>query len=532
MSKLLSPGPLEKLRLDLTTNCNLRCVYCALSQSTWQGADMPADVSRAAITAVTRMARLHPIDEVHINGHGETTFLEGWEKICQSLLDENLPLLITTNLAKQYSNPEFEVLARMNVIMVSIDSCDPDLLRRMRRKVDVRQIVMNIQMIRTTALRLGLAPPSFNFSCGLYDQNSLLIEDFARFAVTLGINIVGFWNLATWHHEQLPYENTDVPESDRAYPLDNLSPEELRPRLEAIQRAISILNANGVSVEINGNFIETLSRQCEPSSEPAPLDGIELPVGTTRDCIDPWIYAELEANGDVKPCCAHSAIGNLRRAELTEILNDEPVRRLRASLLSGATDKYCTECPLRPPVKPEALQERVRVLLEERATQEHVLNGKPHMPASAGPKVASLLNSALKHLRADRATTAWVQVSQALAIDPGINVASNAGEDMIRNHISLILSHTQSPGTLTWLAAICREIGDRQTDVALLRQYLVLAPLASDRAHVLSFIASQTSMASQTPPKPSVIAALKQNWMMLRGKVRLRTRLRLFFDKF
>jgi MoaA/NifB/PqqE/SkfB family radical SAM enzyme len=520
--QLLSPGPLQKVRLDLTTECNLRCVYCAVSQSTYQGANMPGALVSKATTTIVELSHQHQFDAVYVNGHGETTFMPGWSDVCKTLLERELPLVLTTNLAKAYSREELEVLARMNVIAVSIDTCDQDLLRRMRRKVDLRQIVTNINLIRATALRLETTPPTFEFSCGLYDQNSLLIEDFARFAIALWIHSVGFWNLSSWNHEKFPYENTDVPESDRAFPLDNLDRSELRPRLDAIQRAIAILNANGVIVQVNGNFIETLSRQCNQVAEQTvPMDGLELPKGTTRDCLDPWTYAELETNGDVRPCCAHGSIGNLGRADLLQILDDEPIRRLRANLLHGTTDTDCTNCTLRAPIKTTLLQEKVRMLLFEPSTVNNPVLSQAG--GSASSKVNNLLTSALGHMRAGRNTTAWFQVSQALAIDPGIHVGE-VNEETIRTYLGAILTNIRFPSTVSSLAAIYRETGDRKGALALMQRYLELAPDAVDRQHVLADIALEQ-------PKPVTRPLLETVWLWFRRTVRLRTRVRLIIRK-
>ena len=114
--ELLAPGPLQQIRLDLTTRCNLRCVYCAVSQITYRGEDMPVELAHRATDHIAQIARNrnqrpHVVD---VNGHGETTFMHGWVDVCNSLLDHNLSLSITTNLAKAYSQEELEVLAAFN----------------------------------------------------------------------------------------------------------------------------------------------------------------------------------------------------------------------------------------------------------------------------------------------------------------------------------------------------------------------------------------------------------------------------------
>jgi len=50
----------------------------------------------------------------------------------------------------------------------------------------------------------------------------------------------------------------------------------------------------------------------------------------------------LEADGDVRPCFFHPAIGNIRRAPLDEILGGS-LRAFRGSL-DVQTNAVCTQC--------------------------------------------------------------------------------------------------------------------------------------------------------------------------------------------
>jgi MoaA/NifB/PqqE/SkfB family radical SAM enzyme len=511
---LLAPLPPQEIRLDLTTRCNLRCVYCAVSQSFYQGTDMPADLAHQATAAILDIARNHKLKGVHINGHGETTFMQGWVDVCKPLLQENLPLMIITNLAKVLSADELEVMSQMNIVAVSIDTADPDLLRRFRRKVDLNRIVRNINAIRETASRLNRQPPHFHFSCGLYDKNSLFIEDLARFMVDLDIKSVGFWNLTKWGYETLPYQNTDVPEDDRVYALDELSDDDLRPRIAAIQRAIAVLSENRIQVDVYGDFVNTLAvRLNDKFDAMANTQCFELQEGMTRDCIDPWNYVEVDTSGDIKPCCARGSIGNLRHGSLSQILNDDPIRRLRADLLYGTPDSECARCRLRSPTAPAALQAKVRALSDELVSQKYVSTFAPDM-------VEALLKGAVQHLKAGRQEEAWSSVNRALALDPGIQHTNETGPAIIRHHLDRILGEARFPLTLSWLAGISREVGDDEASVLLLKRYLELAPDAPDRDHVARSLATAVGIQN------SELSSLEQPWLWLRSKIRLRTRLR------
>jgi MoaA/NifB/PqqE/SkfB family radical SAM enzyme len=251
---LLGPAVIEEIRLDLSTRCNLRCVYCAVSLPQYIGADMPTDTALRTVDAIAGLMRHNPPHPVNINGHGETTFARDWVTVCERLLRRNIPVRITTNLAKIYSEAEIGILARMQTIGVSIDSADPVLLRRTRRKVDLHRIVATIGDIRASAARLGRCGPNFHFGCGLFDKTATGAEDFARFAISLQVSSVYFWNLAV-HDANFP----GVPSADRPTPLAMLSDAELRPRIAAIRRAIGLLETARVSVQVAGDFVNLLA---------------------------------------------------------------------------------------------------------------------------------------------------------------------------------------------------------------------------------------------------------------------------------
>src|SRR2546426_10597350 len=115
----------------------------------------------------------------------------------------------------------------------------------------------------------------------------------------------------------------------------------------------------------------------------------------TRDCIDPWTYAELGTNGDVKPCCARGSIGNLIDGNLHQILNGGPIRQLRTDLLYGTLDPECARCRLKAPITPAVLQTKVRALFVEPPSQTD-----PGIPGS--DRVEVLLKAAVEHLKSGR----------------------------------------------------------------------------------------------------------------------------------
>jgi sulfatase maturation enzyme AslB (radical SAM superfamily) len=114
---LLGMGTIDRVMLDLTTRCNLRCVYCAVSLPDYRGMDMNADVLDRALSSITQLRR-HSNFIVCISGHGETTMLPNWVDVCDQLFRCDVELELITNLSKSYSLQELAALSKIRHIIV------------------------------------------------------------------------------------------------------------------------------------------------------------------------------------------------------------------------------------------------------------------------------------------------------------------------------------------------------------------------------------------------------------------------------
>jgi len=99
----------------------------------------------------------------------------------------------------------------------------------------------------------------------------------------------------------------------------------------------------------------------------------------------------------------------------------------------------------------------------------------------------SSIIAALEMVRQRQEASAVSKLREALQADPGLTCQCEhlrAG-DMLKSHLDAIIAGANSPATLSWLAAICREYGDFRSSSRLLWRYLELAPDAPDHDHVL-----------------------------------------------
>jgi sulfatase maturation enzyme AslB (radical SAM superfamily) len=60
-------------------------------------------------------------------------------------------------------------------------------------------------------------------------------------------------------------------------------------------------------------------------------------------CNAPWVSAVIEANGDIRPCFFHPAIGNIHDGPLTCILNAPTAVGFRKNL-DVETNPICRQC--------------------------------------------------------------------------------------------------------------------------------------------------------------------------------------------
>jgi len=217
---------------------------------------MPLDLVQKTTALISGLGKAYPHLVVYINGHGETTFRKDWVDLIRPLLESGIVVRLQSNFAREFSREELEALASMRGIKISIDSADRALLRKLRRHVDLRQIIANMYAVRATARRLLRKAPEFSFSCGLYDKNALHVVELARLTVELGVEVIEFWNLH--EHEEL---RTSVPAEDRVIPLHVLDDAELRPRITEILLAGKFLRLHGVRVHIQGDFVEKLAER-------------------------------------------------------------------------------------------------------------------------------------------------------------------------------------------------------------------------------------------------------------------------------
>jgi molybdenum cofactor biosynthesis enzyme MoaA len=176
--------------LELTTRCNLRCLYCALSQPSFHGHDLEIDRS-GIIEEFVRMG----VEDVQISGHGESTIVPGWTEVAGALERAGIRVNLTTNLSRRLSSEEIAVLAGMKCITVSCDTCDPALFARLRRPARLERVEENLALLERAFSRHESRRPYMAINCTLSAPAVPGLADLVRWAGTRGFDAISLVNL-------------------------------------------------------------------------------------------------------------------------------------------------------------------------------------------------------------------------------------------------------------------------------------------------------------------------------------------------
>lgn len=381
-SRLVHVDRLAQLSVELSTSCNLACVYCHFAPLDRRGNDMPVDTIERVIEFCTSF----PIDIVTLSGDAEITMYKGWEKVAQRLLDAGIKLRTICNFTNGiFSEEQVEAFSHFSEILVSLDTADAALLKKTRYRADLRTITLNVTAIRAKCILDGRPQPRFVCNTVVSDKNFPVLDKLTAFAIAAGFNIISLQRLVGLEEvEGGRNDFFDNPNAIQVFPLYTMDDDAMRAGLGALQRAMQLAKGPielSMHPAISGEFerlIDYLNGQIETAAPPAEDNGPApgLPSGNgaanaadaadaqaaggpkqTKACLMPWNYMHVMWNGDVPPCCIvkDKFIGRTEQATLAEIFNSDAMKDYRMGLLTGDLPEVCKACTYMPDTDTDAL---------------------------------------------------------------------------------------------------------------------------------------------------------------------------------
>lgn len=357
---LLHITRLRQLGVELTTTCNLACVYCHFAPLTRRG----KDADQGTVENLIDFVKQFPVDYVTLSGDAEITMYKGWDEVARRMLAANIELRTISNFSKGlFSEAEVDVFSQFREILISLDTCDAALLKKIRYRADLRTITTNMQLVRTRAIQMGRRMPHFVCNVVTHDINIGLADQTASFAMACGftqINFVRFVEL-----EEVSGGKNDLRDNPNAQQVRRIRELDLQGAAKAVramQRTVEICKGK-IALHIQSDIVEEINLVINPDAANARKAEAVAPGRIrTKQCLMPWDFFYVLWNGDVPPCCIvkDTMIGNVATKPLIDVINGDGIKEYRAGLLTGNLKPECQTCTYVPDTDTQTLTAQVR----------------------------------------------------------------------------------------------------------------------------------------------------------------------------
>lgn len=359
------PAELDTINTTFTNRCNLRCIYCPEGT---HPEDYYADMAPPLFNEILDLGRAKKLKNINISFYGESMHYSEWYKYATAIMDAGIDITMGSNFARLATPEEIPVLARMKQIRISVDTDDIEILRKIRRSMDLRTVIYNVLKVRGYCIAHDMPVPDMLFACVLSDKVVSQVSDLVSLCVALGIPLLTFNEVV---------EIGDSPGGLRN--IAELEGQELADAIRYIEEGLALAKRLGLKTyfaephlaRIYSAAAGTLSKDSEIVHRMGVIgvtygitaDSLDrLPEGKTRMCLSPWVNATIDPKGKVFACCVSGQVMGVigEDGSLAEIMENDAYRDLRTQLLTGhGLNDDCALCPLIPQTEPERLRAKV-----------------------------------------------------------------------------------------------------------------------------------------------------------------------------
>jgi len=252
---------------------------------------------------------------VHVVGGGEPLLRKDILEIMTSIKKYGMEGVLTTN-GTLFSEDLIREMVKLNwdIAMFSVDGPVADVYDDIRG-VDgsFDKVYSAMKTLSRVKAEYCAVKPLLHIHCVILNMNFMIIDEMIDLAHDVGANIVTF---DKYYPE---YEELILRKEDVSITLKNL------------QKAYEKAQRYGIYINVE----DFLSLWLKPSPN-------------TR-CYWPWLYADIDPNGDILPCCfSHDVMGNIKRHSFRQIWDGEKYNELRKLFKKKELPDFCEGCTLYP----------------------------------------------------------------------------------------------------------------------------------------------------------------------------------------
>lgn len=305
----LAPAKPWMLQVEVTNRCNINCWFCSRNTAQLQLGDLSAAL-QDKVVELSSYAHL-----VALFGYGEPLVSRAFYALLPRLRSSSFMFFTNGMLldARQMSRILESAARPLSGVVYSVDGACKETYETIRKGSNFDQVWRNIREVSALRSKNGL---DFEIRLEFVAMTSNVAElpRVVEMAADAGLDGVKVSHLVVWRedmrHLSLLYD----------------------PALcgQAFAQARAAAERCGVWLDLPKDFSKTLHSQ----------------PGPTPPCRQPWQYAMISYEGDVRACCFAPALtmGNLNRSSFNEIWNSKPYRALRSRINTPSTPGVCLRC--------------------------------------------------------------------------------------------------------------------------------------------------------------------------------------------
>ncbi len=301
--------------------CNCRCVMCDI----WKDNKNLKQLSEDDIRGLLDTLKKFGTQQVAMSG-GEALLNTNFFRLCAILNKERIKItLLSTGLSIK-KNAE-QLLELVDDLILSLDGDEPlhDAIRNVPGAF--YKLKEGVQYIRSLNPDYRITTRTVIHRLNFRNWESIINE-----AKIMGIDQVSFLPADVSSHafnRQMAWEE---PKQHEILISENELPE--------LQEVISRIIKN--SFDFDSGFIAEPPEKIQQVYDYyAAFYGLN--AFPFKKCNAPWVSTVIEADGSVRPCFFHEAIGNIRDSSLAAILNSDSAINFRKTL-DMSTNSTCVKC--------------------------------------------------------------------------------------------------------------------------------------------------------------------------------------------
>ncbi len=299
----------QVVQFEVSSKCNLRCPSCSLTREITPGRNMNLE----EFTALLDRLPFKP-GSVSLNGIGEALVNPNIFRIIDRLKERSISCSFYTNGTLLTERVRKEILGRDNIgfVGISCDGASKEVFERLRFGAKFEEWIENVQAFVEAAKARRPNPIQLTMSTVVSRDNQHEIGQILDLAAQLGFESIGLSDIVP---------NDEV---SAAMALDD-------DAWDRIDRGQLVAHAAGRGLAAT---FSSLSRKPRPF----------------LNCLQPWEYAQISAEGDILPCCAvvgsdkAEVMGNLHTQEFDAIWRGDKLAHFRSTAAAG-TNSLCNSCP-------------------------------------------------------------------------------------------------------------------------------------------------------------------------------------------